>query len=464
MSLRRRFEPNLKMSQQKKEDSSGGSIDKDVETIFQLMVQRSHGGASNEDIEKAVSSLLQVNSNITQPEQQKSKNSPKKESAKIAHDEDDYDNIPETNPQQLKKRKPNEPVKWSAPSVTLEELQKADPQNPKNADPLSQIPMGKVGARMMVTFGDGPNPDPEAVRAALHGARRSIQMAIKDARACRRHTRAAFMKAKQVIEIKKRRIHYEAQQVSNTGETPDAASLFRAMGSHDKLGKDINCGFDVEQLQSLFPEEMLSYRRWSVMQEQAETNNEKVNMKGGDSDDDGKGSDENDGLDEEEGVFSEGRLKERAANFDVRTDNMKGDSYLKFAEVRQGSFLPRKSGRRSDLDKEWEKNRKAARSSSNESWHQFSLKHIRFLHWVGFDPRSGLPPPSSDETIEVLAFLGYDFMGRIVEKVCCSELHNFVEQPTKSLTGVWYDERPSNYASKTVSAIPATSNLKPVSN
>jgi hypothetical protein len=44
-----------------------------------------------------------------------------------------------------------------------------------------------------------------------------------------------------------------------------------------------------------------------------------------------------------------------------------------------------------------------------------SATSVRFLHWVGFDPRSALAPPN-DEVTEALAFLAYDFMGRIVEK------------------------------------------------
>ena len=39
-------------------------------------------------------------------------------------------------------------------------------------NPLDSIPLGRAGAKMMVTFGDGPHPKPAAVSAALLGARR----------------------------------------------------------------------------------------------------------------------------------------------------------------------------------------------------------------------------------------------------------------------------------------------------
>lgn len=115
---------------------------------------------------------------------------------------------------------------------------------------------------------------------------------------------------------------------------------------------------------------------------------------------------------------SGGHLNERLANFDVRTEQMMDDWYLKFAEVRQGSFLP-KRGKRSEEVKQWDnarkENKKLKRGRPAATWENLSAKAVQFLHWVGFDQISALPPPN-EQTTEALAFLGYDFMGRIVEK------------------------------------------------
>ena len=92
-----------------------------------------------------------------------------------------------------------------------------------------------------------------------------------------------------------------------------------------------------------------------------------------------------------------GHLQERAAHFDHRTQHMPDEWYLKYSVIRQGSFLPR---RRKDDGKP-------------QGWS--NARTTRFLHWIGFDPNSALPPPT-DETSSALAFLGYDFVGRIVEK------------------------------------------------
>lgn len=115
----------------------------------------------------------------------------------------------------------------------------------------------------------------------------------------------------------------------------------------------------------------------------------------------------------------QGHLEERAAQFDARTEQMNDDWYLKFAQFRQGSFLPRQGRAKSEGERQWDANRKQqgpGRPKNKGNWETMSAPYVRFLHWVGFDPRSALPPPN-DETAEALAFLGYDFFGRIVEKV-----------------------------------------------
>jgi hypothetical protein len=74
---------------------------------------------------------------------------------------------------------------------------------------------------------------------------------------------------------------------------------------------------------------------------------------------------------------------------------------------------------KSEEERQWDANRKQGRGRpkmSTGSWDSMSAPYVRFLHWIGFDPRSALPPPN-EETTEALAFLGYDFFGRIVERV-----------------------------------------------
>lgn len=120
------------------------------------------------------------------------------------------------------------------------------------------------------------------------------------------------------------------------------------------------------------------------------------------------------------------RFYERLGNFDVRTDHMSSDSYIEFSDVRKGSFLPRTA--LNAETKEWAKTNlsrvKGRPSSKNRTtWTNLHPSSVIFLHWLGFDPMSSLPPPDEDTT-QALGFLAHDFLGKIVEKVSVIELVN----------------------------------------
>jgi hypothetical protein len=136
-------------------------------------------------------------------------------------------------------------------------------------------------------------------------------------------------------------------------------------------------------------------------------------LKSTESDDEATKHDSNDPT-ESDTINENGRFYERLGNFDTRTSNMGPDSYLKFADVRRGSFLPRKI-----LDaetKEWQKsNRKRGRARKG-GWSNLHPSCVVFLYWLGFDPMSSLPPPD-EETTQALGFLAHDFLGKIVETV-----------------------------------------------
>jgi hypothetical protein len=122
----------------------------------------------------------------------------------------------------------------------------------------------------------------------------------------------------------------------------------------------------------------------------------------------------------EDGLLNSGRLIERLANFDARTNKMRSDWYLKFADVRRGSFLPR-LGRQSAGAAEWKETQKQTKKrgrppKNRTTWQNLHATSVIFLHWIGFDPRSALSPPN-EETTQALGFLAYDFFGKIVEKV-----------------------------------------------
>lgn len=383
-------------------------VDDDVQNVFEMLVAHSQGSTSNEALEAAVSQIV----------------GPSAPPPAIDQDKDDYDNL-KTKPAASNTKKgpiPDESssggtkVTWSGPTATLDELRQ-DEEDGRN--PLDRIPLGKQGHKMLMTFGDGPKPCPEVVQAALLGARRLLQFAIQDARGLRRHMKGEYAHAKRRVHMGNKNVKPMGTSTLKSSETADASLLYRAMEPHDRLAYNPKCGFDMEQIQELFPEEMNAYTRWSQMHEEYEANKETEEAAAIEK----KAADEKDGKSKEEAVVIEedvigGHLKERAANFDLRTEDMKNEKYLNFALVRRGgSFLPRKSGRAAKEEREWQtlNNNPGSRGRRKDGmWDAMSMTSVRFLHWIGFDPKSPMPPPN-DEATEALGFLGYDFMGRIVE-------------------------------------------------
>ena len=148
------------------------------------------------------------------------------------------------------------------------------------------------------------------------------------------------------------------------------------------------------------------------MHESYTENSEEVLKKSANEDDDNL--DDKCAAPELENIDS-GRLIERLFNFDARTDKMRGDWYLKFADVRRGSFLPRTCGRK-PMEMEKQEKKRGRPAKNRTTWQNLNPSSVIFLHWIGFDPTSALSPPNEDTT-QALGYLAYDFFGRIVEKV-----------------------------------------------
>jgi len=316
----------------------------------------------------------------------------------------------------------------------------------ENWKTLDDIPLGNVGAKMMVTFGDGHNPKPEAVAAVLMGARTCLQYAIKDARALRRKQKHEFLKARMATALHTKKDDKGKLSFSEANiHDVDPTMVFRAVSGYDPLSYDSKVGFDVTQLDVLFPEEMNAYKRWEKMRHDYEVSSKKADdAKGEDEGDDAeldegnvKDADEepiNSSKTDEEEEWSGGHLRGRMAQFDARTARMKEDWYMQFAEVRQGgSFLSSRTKTREDKQWNEEKKRRMSRGRvrGTTSWESLNSLSVQFLHWLGFDLSSSLPPPN-EETTQALAFLGHDFLGKIVEKAILLRLQKKKSDVDKS--------------------------------
>jgi hypothetical protein len=362
-------------------------MDDQMQQVLDLIEARSRGEVLNDAVERAVQAMLG------------------KEMPKVTQDTDEYDDIQEEEeePSTPASKYASMPPAAAAAAATLEDMMDADDDD-DTGTPLDLIPMGHAASKMMITFGDGPSPHPAAVQAALLGCRRCLQMAIKDARAIRRSQKAAYATARQQVHRSSKDVIRKYGTPSPSAQSADPTMLYRAINGYDKLAYDPKCGFDVEQLRQLFPEEMTAYERWTDMHEATQ-----------EEDENGVTPDELEEDDKGQTEIAGGHLQERAAQFDARTQAMMEDWYMTFAEVRTGSFLPRRSQKKTQEEKTWDATRSNIRGRAKDGmWDNMTSATVRFLHWIGFDPRSALPPPS-DETTQALAFLGYDMMGRIIE-------------------------------------------------
>lgn len=398
------------------------NVQDELQNLMALVANRSTGLANDETIENAISSLLHKNSDMMSAKPTATRTQRQwLDQPVIEEDDENYDNIDEE--QDLQKKPAVSSIAKTdstEPRVSIQSLKEQKKLHQKLNLPeflpewnnLESIPLGRTGAKIHITFGDGTQPLPETIALTLLATRNCLQTAIQDARALRRQLVREYQKAKTIVHLSSSR-KADRESLAGEGNMADSIDLdmyFRAIEGTDSLRKDLKVGFDVSSLEKLFPEEMYAYQRWNKMHDAYEK--AKSDKK---EEEDGEQEDVKEQLKQQE--FEQGStMQERLANFDQRTARMKQNWYLAFSEVRQGSFLS-KVGMNSEAQA-WEKERAktGGRGKRREAtWEALPASHVQFLHWVGFDQRSALPPPDV-ATTEALAFLGYNFMGKLVEK------------------------------------------------
>ncbi|KAL7527148.1 hypothetical protein ACHAWF_002056 [Thalassiosira exigua] len=408
--------------------SPGGDVgvQEPFDDLLSLVMARSRGEVGNEAVENAISSIVAAHApssvggkaDATVPS-----SSARANKDAIVPDDGNYDDDSEDDAEATSSKRgalvtdaavAPQTAMWHIPAPVH-----VDKNSPERLEALEKIPLGKMGERMLITFGDGPTPDLEVISATLLGTRASLQRVILDARALRRQLKDKWHQARAAAMIHNPdRSNHELKKTMarKRSSIADNELSFRAMdGKSDKIRYDVPCGFDVSQLEILFPEEMGVYQRWKKMHEAYESSSKEVH-------DEDKAEAASLVKEKVETIHS-GRLIERLANFDARTDKMGGDWYMKFTNVRRGSFLPRLSVRKNPGPRGSEKTikKRGRPSTKRTSWQSLHPTSVVFLHWIGFDPLSALSPPN-DETTQALGFLAYDFFGKIVEKAVSSRL------------------------------------------
>ena len=86
----------------------------------------------------------------------------------------------------------NHRTKAAAAALAKKAAMKKKRSCAERREALEKILLGKMGERMLITFGDGPLPDLDVITSALLGTRANLQRAILDARALRRYVGLIF--------------------------------------------------------------------------------------------------------------------------------------------------------------------------------------------------------------------------------------------------------------------------------
>jgi hypothetical protein len=178
-------------------ETGSESVNDKLENILSLVLACSRGEVGNEAVENALSSI--VADHAPAPSEADAETSIAPGSIiqptikdNIIPDDGNYDDASVDDEKIAAVDVPTEAAtKATAPTsetpakMTVKAIAKKNAAERREA--LEQIPLGKMGERMLITFGDGPCPNLEVVSAALLGTRASLQRAILDARALRRY-------------------------------------------------------------------------------------------------------------------------------------------------------------------------------------------------------------------------------------------------------------------------------------
>ena len=242
-----------------------GAGDDKFDELISLVMRRSRGEIGNDDIENAISSIIPSSAAVGKVQ--------KNEDAIIPDegnydDDDDDDSDSGQKPPQKKRAASEIDEEYLPPAIDA-----AKTSDSNRNEKLDEIPFGKMGERMLITFGDGPKPQLDVISSALLGTRSCLQRAILDARALHRSEKdkwhkaraAATMHSSDSVKSNMRKLKTQEEFTVTATSIGDSELSFRALGGIDRLRFDTACGFDVDQLRKLFPEEMSAYQRWKKM-------------------------------------------------------------------------------------------------------------------------------------------------------------------------------------------------------
>jgi hypothetical protein len=132
---------------------------------------------------------------------------------------------------------------------------------------IHEIPLGPLISKMLTNFGDSPNPSPLVCSLVLSAVRTFLHTAIKDARALRRTLVLEYKKGRESVVTYGKVSSNDTTDISHkTSPSPisSAIMLFKVTRGYDTLSYNVRCGFDIDGLEILYPEEIKAFRKWKI--------------------------------------------------------------------------------------------------------------------------------------------------------------------------------------------------------
>lgn len=170
----------------------GNATTTKFDDLLSLVLARSRGEVGEDAVENALSSIVASHA----PPPSSGKTNATSTAAKpiqpiikdaIIPDEGNYDDDSEDENTLAAAKKLGAPQKAKAITTKKRGRPRKSGICPVRQEAVENIPLGKMGERMLITFGDGPTPAIDVISSTLLGTRASLQRAILDARALRRY-------------------------------------------------------------------------------------------------------------------------------------------------------------------------------------------------------------------------------------------------------------------------------------
>jgi hypothetical protein len=166
--------------------TGNGQIDVRLDDIVSLVLACSRGEVGHDAVENALSSIVGDHAPCGVVSAATSNTIARTKRGIIIPDNGNYDDDSEDENQPKEDSCTDAATKndiTESKKVTTERRRSCT----ERREALEKIPLGKMGERMLITFGDGPLPDLNVISSALLGTRAILQRAILDARALRRY-------------------------------------------------------------------------------------------------------------------------------------------------------------------------------------------------------------------------------------------------------------------------------------